>query len=159
MQEKNLAYDLSLFDATVKKEKNNVVELPPFKNKVKTKQKLSLINMITISLLFVAMITVVSTLVFSQVLLTELTENIACLTNELNEKQSIYTQLQMKADAKLSLKTVEEYSKSELGMSKIEPSQIEYIRLSEGDKSSINIQNVHLGFFSNIKNLISDILS
>lgn len=159
MQEKNLAYDLSLFDTAMEKEKNNIVELPVVKNKVRTKQKLSLMNIITMSLLSVAMITVVSTLVFSQVLLTELTENIACLTNELNEKQSIYTQLQMKADAKLSLKTVEEYSKNELGMSKIEASQIEYIRLSEGDKSSINTQNAHLGLFSNIKNLISDILS
>ena len=89
------------------------------------------------SLFLAAMLGIVGTFIYGQVRLSELTNEINLSTNELSEKQSVYTQLKMKSQSKLSLQTVEEYAEAQLGMRKIEQNQVEYISLSEGDKSQV----------------------
>ena len=72
-------------------------------------------------------------IIFNQVQLTELTEEIDTAAQQLEESQSVYTQLQMKANANLSLATVEKsYAKENLGMRKIDQSQLVFVELSKG---------------------------
>lgn len=163
-KEENLAYDLSLFEARPKelerKEKQtNVVTIPKEKLAKNQKRKIRPFTLISTFLLSMTVIATVSVMIYSQVELTELTEQINVTTKQLQEQQSIYTQLQMKAESELSLRAVEDYAKTNLAMKKIEPSQVEYINLSEGDKAEIKQDPDKRGILDTIEDLISSFVS
>ena len=155
----NEAYDLSLFDVENKSNKNNVIEMPRNTFNAKKAKRLKITNMLSLALCSTVLVTIVFTMVYTQVRLTELTEEINIATKELEEEQSIYTQLQMKADSELSLRIVEDYAKNNLNMAKTEPSQINYIKLDSGDKGQVNGRSISKGLFSKIKNIISSVVS
>ena len=98
-------------------------------------------------------------IIFNQVQLTELTEEIDTAAQQLEESQSVYTQLQMKANANLSLATVESYAKENLGMRKIDQSQLVFVELSKGDKGEVVQDNSGNNFFTNLWNSIKNFLS
>ena len=98
-------------------------------------------------------------IIFNQVRLTELTEEIDTTAQQLEESQSVYTQLQMKANANLSLATVESYAKENLGMRKIDQSQLVFVELSKGDKGEVVQDNSGNNFFTNLWNSIKNFLS
>ena len=79
--------------------------------------------------------------------------------NQVEESQSVYTQLQMKANANLSLATVESYAKENLGMRKIDQSQLVFVELSKGDKGEVVQDNSGNNFFTNLWNSIKNFLS
>lgn len=142
-EERNLAYDLSLFEENPreykqrKKEKNNVLEIPKEKLKINASPRAKILSMLsTVALLF-ASVSVVVIMIYSQVQLTELTENIGIRQKELDESRSVCTQLQMKLDSEMSLHTIEQFAKQDLGMQNIEAYQVEYIELSKGDKANL----------------------
>ena len=56
------------------------------------------------------------------------------LRKELEEKQSEYIQMSAKVEGSLSTAAVEEYARTQLGMTKATNQQKEYISLSQGDK-------------------------
>ena len=90
-------------------------------------------------------------IIFNQVQLTA--------AQQLEESQSVYTQLQMKANANLSLATVESYAKENLGMRKIDQSQLVFVELSKGDKGEVVQDNSGNNFFTNLWNSIKNFLS
>ena len=98
-------------------------------------------------------------IIFNQVQLTELTEEIDTAAQQLEESQSVYTQLQMKANANVSLATVESYAKENLGMRKIDQSQLVFVELSKGDKGEVVQDNSGNNFFTNLWNSIKNFLS
>ena len=98
-------------------------------------------------------------MVYGQVQLTELTENINAAQKQLEESQSVHTQLEMKASAKLSLDAVEEYAQEMLGMSKIQQSQIENIEIASGDKSEVIQSAESENWLSSLWNSIVGLLS
>ena len=67
--------------------------------------------------------------------LTELTENINDANALLAEQQSITTQLQVKVESQLSLRSVEDYAQNQLGMQNAANNPITYISLANGDKA------------------------
>ena len=137
LREKNVAYDLSLFEEVTIKEKDNVLELPNKGLKTKKLRKINPFLMLAISIFSLISLSIVGTIVYNQVQLTELTANINSVTKQLNESEGIYTQLQVKTESNLSLSIVEDYAKNKLNMSKIDPAQIEYVSLSKGDKATV----------------------
>lgn len=138
LKEKNVAYDLSLFEEVTINEQSNVLELPNKGSKTTYKpKKANPFLALAISIFSLISLGIVGTIVYNQVQLTELTANINSVTKQLNESEGIYTQLKVKAESNLSLSIVEDYAKNKLKMSKIDPSQIEYISLSKGDKAII----------------------
>ncbi len=76
-----------------------------------------------------------------QAQLTELNQKINEANLSLNEKESIYIQNEMKLEAELSPETVEYYASKVLGMTKLDNSKKEFIKLSEGDKAVIAEKN------------------
>ncbi len=100
-----------------------------------------------------------ASIIFNQVRLTELTEEIDTAAQQLEESQSVYTQLQMRANANLSLATVESYAKENLGMRKIDQSQLVFVELSKGDKGEVVQDNSGNNFFTNLWNTIKNFLS
>jgi len=84
-----------------------------------------------------AVVVVVGMIIHGQVQLTELNQQIANANRSLEEKQSLYTQIEMKVDASVSTAVVEDFAKKKLGMSKVANSQKEFVSLSQGDKVEI----------------------
>lgn len=80
----------------------------------------------------------VAVIIHGQVQLTELNQQISNASTALSDQESLYTQLQMKIDSKLSTDKVEQYAESQLGMTKADSYQKEYIKLSDGDKAEVS---------------------
>lgn len=154
----NRAYDISLFEVNPKVNKkpvNNVIKMPENKCEINRRKKAKHIKAISSFLALSIFISVLLVVVHSQVELTEITEQINASSKQLKEYESDYTQLQMRVESKTSLKTVENYSKNNLGMKKIEPTQVEYITLSDGDKAEIKSENHHKSILDMISKIFS----
>lgn len=122
---RNVAYDLSLFEESTKK--NNIVRLP--KKSQAKKAKINVLHAVVLGISIVFTIGIVGTFVCSQVQLNELTAKIAAEEKALSESESAYTQLQVKSETKMSLSVIENFAANNLDMTKLDPSQIEYINL------------------------------
>lgn len=84
-----------------------------------------------------AAVIMIASIIHGQVQLTELNQEIIDARTELAEKQSIYTQLEMKVDSSITTTAVEQYAKEVLNMLKATNSQKEFIALSTGDKAEV----------------------
>lgn len=160
---RNEAYDMGLFETAepVKRErekKNNVLNVPKetFLSKSNAKQKvITTAKIVSFALIIVS---VVGVIIQGQVQLTELNQQIADATASLSEKESEFTQIQMKVESKLSSPVVEEYALGTLGMSRADGYQKNYISLSEGDKAEV-MQEENNNIFDSIADAIGGLWS
>lgn len=89
--------------------------------------------------LCVAMILVLcGTLIYSQMQLTQLTDQISRKESELSDLNSQYVALKTKQEQTLSLNYIEDYAQNVLGMVKMDTSQIEYVEMSSPDLVEVN---------------------
>ena len=79
----------------------------------------------------------VITVVYNQVQLTELTDQINTTTQQLEEAQSTEIQLNMEASQKMNGAAVEEYATNELGMSKVVSGQVTYVDVAQEDAGTV----------------------
>lgn len=133
----NRAYDFSLFEENEKqnegKETNKTIKLDEeqlLKNQRIKYKPATVIGMICMAVITVA---VISSSIVGQVRLTELTSEINALEAQYEESKSVYTQLEMQVETKLSLDKIEEYTTQTLNMDQLKNSQISYVNLSDGD--------------------------
>lgn len=173
---RNLAYDLRLFEedypsADDSAEQSKLTEDQPkpekensdrerSKRKFKkiSRRKNNFVKIIAGVFLAVAIVFVVGTIIYGQVQLTEINEEISVAQKSLEEKQSLYTQLEMKVDASISTSVVEKYAQEQLNMSKASNSQKEFISLSHGDKAEVT-QSSENSVFDNIAEALSSLWS
>ena len=90
--------------------------------------------------------------------MSELTDKIDTAQQSLTEAESLYTQYQMKNDSQFSLTTIEEYASKNLGMTKADQTQMEYIELSSKDKGEVmqvKEQNWLVSAWNYVVNLLS----
>jgi len=167
-ENRNAAYDLNLFkDSTAKKlpeqredrkRRNKVVSIPEkqlYQNRIRKHSPLKLL----VGGLSGAVITViVATIIVGQVQLTELTQQISETQKALTVSQSTYTQLQMGIQSKLSTAEIEAYAENNLGMTKAENAQKEFVSLSEGDKAELS-SDANKNFFQKIIEAITSLWS
>ncbi len=177
-ENRNAAYDLSLFDdsfsythgtAVPKKEEkesvkkkvkkaNNVVTIPQEELHKIRRRKHNPIKIALASVGAAAVTFVIGAIIMGQVQLTELNQEIVNAQALLADSQSIYTQNQMKLEANLSNEEVERYAEDVLGMTKASNAQKEFITLSSGDKAEVTAQaneTIFTKFIESIKNLWS----
>ncbi len=180
-ENRNAAYDLSLFDDTnytsgstaperhkkkvhkkdTKKKTgktNKVVTLPQEElNKIR-RRKHNPLKLAVGSIGGMAVALVIGFIIVGQVQLTELNQEIISAKATLADCQSIYTQNQMKVESELSNAEIEEYAENVLGMTKASNAQKEFVTLSGGDKAEVSAQqseNLFTQFIDSIKNLWS----
>ena len=180
-ENRNAAYDLSLFDDTsytsgsaaperrkkdihkkdVSKKTskvNKVVTLPQDElNKIR-RRKHNPLKLAVGSIGGLSVALVIGFIIVGQVQLTELNQEIISAKATLADCQSIYTQNQMKVESKLSNAEVEEYAENVLGMTKASNAQKEFVTLSSGDKAEVSANesgNLFTKFVDSIKNLWS----
>lgn len=158
------AYDFALFEPKHQQQeapqkKDNIIALPQKKLEQNRRTKVNPAKAVSAFLALAVMLGIVSTMVYGQVQLTELTEKLNAATKTYNESTSVYTQLQMKSDSQLSLETVENYATEKLGLKKIEQNQIESISLSKGDKTQVVQSDTGANFLTSLWESIMQLLS
>lgn len=84
------------------------------------------------------MIALCLAMIFSQMQLTKLTDQISKKELELSDLGSQYVALKTKQEQTLNLNYVENYAQNVLGMVKMDASQIEYVEMSSPDLVEVN---------------------
>ena len=158
------AYDFALFEPKrqeqeAPRKKDNIIALPQQKLEQNRRTKVNPVKAVSTFLVLAVMLGIVSTMVYGQVQLTELTEKLNAATKTYNESTSVYTQLKMKSDSQLSLETVENYATAKLGLKKIEQNQIEPISLSKGDKTQVLQSSANVNWLTSVWESIMQLLS
>ena len=157
------AYDMSLFEAEDMSAEDIQVKRKKRKKEEEENRQLEL-DMIKrrkkISFYLIGLVTIVmiALIIAGQAQLTELNQMIANENKNLEEKQSLYIQTQMKLESKYSSDIVEEKAQAELGMSRADSYQKEYISLEDGDKAEA-AESGGSNIFESIANAISDLWS
>ncbi len=101
----------------------------------------------------------IGAIVFSQVQLTELTDQINTTTTALAEQESIAVQLEMQAAAKMNTDEIEAYARETLGMEKAAEGQTTYISLAQEDAGTVVQKNTSPNIFTQIWESILSIFS
>lgn len=146
-------YDLSLFEthgtsapklapvrSKKKRTKNNVVELHAAEFEKSSRRKHNVAGIVSGLVLAAVVMLVVGIMLHGQAKLAELNQQISAAQTTLAHSSSEYTQMQAKVEASLSTAVVEEYARTQLGMTKATNQQKEYITLSQGDKAEVYTQ-------------------
>jgi cell division protein FtsL len=98
----------------------------------------SLFNIILVSALAFVML---GTVIYSLDRRNTMYSKVSSLNNELELAEAENVRLQSELESKMSAKNVEDYAENELGMKKIDSSQIKYIEIQTDDVVSIPKQN------------------
>ena len=104
---------------------------------IKNHRKAKVIAPIKVILASALAIAVSVIMIYSQVVLTELTSEVSFYENQLTELNTEYVRLQGELEATTSIKTLEEAAETKLGLAKIDSSQVEYVSLTGVDEISV----------------------
>ena len=169
-ENRNAAYNLELFSdnaaeklpkkkkKTEHKKNNKVVALPQEALVKIRRRKHNPFKLFVGTVAGIAITAIVAAIIVGQVQLTELNQQIITAKADLRNAQSTYTQRQMSLQADFTTNDIEKFARDELGMSKAENAQKEYISLSQGDKAEIS-DEANLNFFQRIINAITGLWS
>lgn len=167
------AYDFSLFEekqeaaaaavsapaAEPKKKKANVLHLTEKQLRRSHRHNAhSLRTMLNLGIVLV-IVASIGAVVFSQVQLTELTEQINNTNEALSEQRSIAVQLEMMAASKMNTDEVETYARERLGMEKVSEGQTTYISLQSDDAGTVVQENGSGGFLAGLWESLRSIFS
>lgn len=168
------AYDFSLFEAKAerssltaapapkaapKKKKSNVIQLSEQQLRRSHRHGAhSLRTMLNLGFVLV-LVGAIGAIVFSQVQLTELTDQINTTTQALSEQKSLSVQLEMLAASQMNTDEVETYARERLGMEKVSEGQVSYISLAQDDAGTVVQADTRPNFFEDIWASILSIFS
>lgn len=115
----------------------NIIELPGQLLRQSRRKRVKPLRAVAAAVGVLMICGVLGTVIHGQVQLTELNEEILTATAQLSEAQSVELQLQYAADQNMSTAQLEEYASEQLGMQKINPGQITYIGLADGNTGTV----------------------
>ena len=101
-------------------------------------------------LCFGVVFSAVTLVVYNQVQLTELTEEINTTAKQLEEAESLEIQLNMEASAQMDGAAVEQYAQEELGMSKVSGGQVTYVNVAQEDQGTVVREATSGSFWENL---------
>ena len=117
--------------------RENVVELPKKELEKNARPRRRPLRRLAAVLCFSVIFAAVTLVVYNQVQLTELTEQITSATKDLEEAQSVEIQLNMTASQKMDGAAVEQYAQEQLGMTKVKNSQVTYVNVAQEDQGTV----------------------
>lgn len=121
----NVAYDLSLFEP--RKPKLKKIETP------KTQKKVKVISPVKIVAVAVFVVSLLSVMIYSRVMLTEITDSINTSQKVLAELESENIRMSVELESGSAIGNIDEVA-AQYGLGKIEQYQIEYIDVNNADK-------------------------
>jgi len=130
------AYDLNIFAGKSAGETEQDLRrrtLRLVKNRRRPQQLLSYKTILLVVIVLAACVT----MIYSRVVLTELTEEANGYQDKLTVLNAEYIRLSGELEAASSIKTLEESADSDLGLSKIESSQVQYVNLTSEDRIAV----------------------
>lgn len=117
--------------------RQNVVELPQEGAEKQAKPKRHPFRFLATSVCFIAIFATVLYVVQSQVLLTELTQEINTVSDDLEKAESVEIQLNMQAALRMNDGEIENFAAEELGLTKISGTQVTYINVARSDHGQV----------------------
>ena len=141
-----------------RQEKNNVVALP--KEELKKSARKRVLPLQALGRL-VGVLTICFALayvVYGQMELTELNDQINAAEARLEEARSVELQLQYTAGRDMTAAEIEAYASTQLGMQKIDPGQITYIELADGNGGTV-VQDVSRPWYMQLWDSILELMS
>ena len=131
-----VAYNLENFAAKTAEQHDTELKTRSLRI-IKNHRKAKVIAPIKVILASALAIAVSVIMIYSQVVLTELTSEVSFYENQLTELNTEYVRLQGELEATTSIKTLEEAAETKLGLAKIDSSQVEYVSLTGTDEISV----------------------
>ena len=128
MSQQNAAYDLSVFENRTPEARKPRIKV---REGGKTQQVQHRVQMTINAAVGVVLVALACALIYSQVTITELTGEMMHTEEQLTAARSEYDYLASELDRKTSVKNVEEIAETQLGLVKMDKSQISYITLEE----------------------------
>lgn len=107
-------------------------------------------KMLRVLLGVLVLVFLVSAVLYTQAAVTEVTTQIADKKQELKEEEALNTYLSFELDNKTSLKSIEETA-GDMGLSKVENSQISYFRVEDGNSIQVK-EGLFASILRNTKN-------
>lgn len=157
----NAAYDFERFAAKENRQQENekakIIKLPQ-KNK-DSRPKMTIGRLVRGVAAVAVCFALAGALIGNQLQLNELNTSLQSVNKQLSNAESEYIQLQMAAEARVSLQDVEEYAEGVLGMQKLSSDQIEYVRLNEGDRVEVSGQSASTSLWQKIADWFTGIFS
>ena len=127
----NLAYDLSQFETKSSSvNKSNLEVITNKKHINRNERALGFGN----AFLFLLIAGMIGAIIYSNALINELGTQVSQATKEYTTLLSENKRLTANLESKISLKNIETYAEEELGLSKMEEYQIQYINMAPEDK-------------------------
>lgn len=143
---------------TVKK-KSRVVQISEKQLRRSSQRSAQLVKTMLNLCAVLSVIALIGAVVFSQVQLAELTEEIGSTTQALSEEVNLSVQLEMEAASKMNTDEIETIARERLGMEKVSEGQTTYINLAQEDSGTILQENQQTGFLEELWNSILSIFS
>lgn len=112
-------------------------------------QVLKIVSSVAVCFVLVAYV------IYGQVQLTELTNEIETSQTQLTELQSVQIQLEMDAASGKNSEDLEAYAKNVLGMTKINNDQVTYVSLAHGDQAVLANEDSGKNIFEKLWNTVS----
>ncbi len=131
-----VAYNLENFAAKTAEQHDKELKTRSLRI-IKNRRKAKVIAPAKIILASAMAIVISIVMIYSQVVLTELTSEVSFYENQLTELDTEYVRLQGELEATTSIKTLEEAAETKLGLTKIDSSQVEYVNLTGNDEISV----------------------
>lgn len=129
-------YDLNNFAAKTAVEHDNELRTRSLRL-IKNRRQQKTVAPVKVILGAAVLIAVCIAMIYSQVVLTELTSEVGFYERRIAELDTEYVRLQGELEASTSIKTLEEAAEKELGLAKIDSSQVEYVNLTGDDSISV----------------------
>ena len=131
-----VAYNLENFAAKTAEQHDTELKTRSLRI-IKNRRKTKVIAPVKVILASAMAIVISIVMIYSQVVLTELTSEVSYYENQLTELNTEYVRLQGELEATTSIKTLEEAAETKLGLAKIDSSQVEYVNLTGDDAISV----------------------
>ena len=131
-----VAYNLENFAAKTAEQHDTELKTRSLRI-IKHRRKTKVIAPVKVILASAMAIVISIVMIYSQVVLTELTSEVSFYENQLTELNTEYVRLQGELEATTSIKTLEEAAETKLGLAKIDSSQVEYVNLTGDDAISV----------------------
>lgn len=131
-----VAYDLDNFAAKTEEQHDEELKTRSLRV-IKNRRKQKTVAPVKFILDAMAVIAVALVMIYSQVVLTELTAEVNSYETKISALDTERMRLEGELEASTSIKTLEESAEKNLGLSKIDSSQIEYVNLTGDDEISV----------------------
>ena len=127
MAKTNSAYDFDLFEKQSKVQ--STVCQPPELKVVSSRVVQDNYFWARTAVIFCCALVMVSAVIYNNMILTELTTEMEAVSDEYKQLEDDHKRMQVALEGKVSMRSIEEAATTDLGMSKVENYQVEYVDL------------------------------